>query len=130
LLTLASACSSAVLPRALEAKAATCHIVVKRHTEGDPVPEFTLFVTTGDLVMSLHALLAIADGRPIVTLNWLKQSVAAGVTLDTSSYLVADKRAEKAHTFSYKSSWYAARKRRLLEGARAKHLRRAAALSN
>ena len=44
-------------------------------------------------------------------------AVAAGMALDASPFLVADRKAERAHKFSYASSLTAARKGRLLEGA-------------
>ena len=108
---------SANPPASLVAKAAACRITIVRHTDDAIVSDFTHFVTTGDLVLSLHVLLAIADARPIVPLSWLEQSVATGAPLDAAAHLVLDRKAERAHKFCYQTSWDAARQRRLLEGA-------------
>jgi hypothetical protein len=102
----------------VRAKAASCHIQVKSHSDGQIVPDFTHYVTTGELVLSLHVLVALADGRPIVDSSWLEESASSGVVLDPRSFLVHDMRAERVHKFSYVSSWEAARKRKLLEGCR------------
>ena len=104
------------MSRGLRAKAVACRIAVTEHSAGAVVPHFSHFVSAGSLALSLHALLAIADARPIVTKHWLEASVAAGVPLDVSGFLVSDRKAEKAHKFSYRSSLAAARKQRLLAG--------------
>ena len=54
---------------------------MRQHSGADIVVDFTHFVSTGDLVLSLHALLALADARPIVTLQWLEQSGAASIVI-------------------------------------------------
>lgn len=111
-------CRGAKAGKALRAKAAACRIHVATHSDGAIVPDFTHFVVAGELVLSLHALLAMADGRPIVTPAWLEQSASAGCVLEPRAFLVHDARAEKLHRFCYSSAWAGARKERLLEGRR------------
>lgn len=109
-------CRSTTVPQSLRSKAAKHHIDILEHSDDTVEPDFTHFITAGALLLSLHALLALADARPIVSRQWLDQSVAAGVPLDATGFLVADAKAEKAHKFSYQSSFAAARKQRLLAG--------------
>ena len=98
-------------------QAAKCHITIVRHDRQSTQEHFTHFVTGGELIISLHALLALASARPIVTTQWLEQSVAEGTILDAKPYLVQDGRAEHEHHFVYASSWSHARSKRMLEGA-------------
>lgn len=98
-------------------KAEQCGFTLIQHTEGEIVPAFTHFVSGTSLKLTLHSLIALASGRPIVTPEWLEQSASSGVALDASHFLVFDAKVERKNSFSLQSSWQAARKCRLLEGA-------------
>jgi hypothetical protein len=80
------------------------------------VSNFTHYVTTGELILSLHALLALADGRPIVHTSWLDECASSRTVLNPRGFLVHDERTERVHNFSYVRSWRTARKQKLLEG--------------
>ena len=68
-------------------------------------------------MLSLHALIALAGGRPIVTTAWLHQSIDGGAAMPVRSLLLEDFQAEKKHKFIMKSSYDAARSKKLLQGA-------------
>lgn len=103
------------LPRKLAIKAKSAGLQIREHRAGEKVADFTHFVAD-ELVLSLHTLVALAAGRPIVTTAWLHQSIDGGAALPVGSLLLEDLQAEKRHKFIMKSSYDAARSRKLLHG--------------
>jgi hypothetical protein len=109
-------CRGVSLPKKLAHKAKSDGLQIIEHKQGEAVSEFTHFVAE-ELVLSLHALVALAAGRPIVTKAWLHQSIDSGAAMSVGSLLLADLKAEKKHKFSMRSSYDAARSKKLLQGA-------------
>ena len=108
-------CRGVSLPRKLMNKAKAAGLRIREHKSGEVVSEFTHFVAD-DLVLSLHALIALAGGCPIVTTAWLHQSIDGGAAMPVGSLLLEDFQAEKKHKFIMKSSYDAARSKKLLQG--------------
>lgn len=110
-------CRAVSLPRKLANKARSAGLQLREHQSGETVSEFTHFVAD-ELVLSLHTLMALAGGRPIVTTAWLHQSIDGGAAMPVGSLLLEDFQAEKKHKFIMKSSYDTARSKRLLQGMR------------
>jgi len=66
--------------------------------------------------MSAHALLALADGRPIVSSEWLEESGHGGQPQDPAAYLLRCAFSERRYKFTMPASLERATRRRLLEG--------------
>lgn len=76
----------------------------------------THLVTNGAVVRTVKTLCAINMGCVVVTLDWVKQCLAAGAVVDPGRFLVADKKAETTYGFSLQESLARARQRKIFAG--------------
>lgn len=109
-------CRGLAVPRKLRRKAQSARLQAVEHAPGAVVPAFTHYVAE-ELVLSLHVLLALADGRPIVSMDWLAASIEAGSAVPAAKYLLEDRKAEKKYGLVLKTTLASAKQCRLLDGA-------------
>jgi hypothetical protein len=115
-------CRGVTLSKTRARKAAAARLQVRQHRPGECVSDFTHLVAD-ELVLSVHALIALAAGRPIVASTWLERSIDVGTALPVGDLLLHDSAAERKHRFSLPCSLAAAKAARLLHGAHPSPLR-------
>eukprot|EP00892_Ulva_mutabilis_P006775 jgi/Ulvmu1/446/UM001_0453.1 len=103
------------VPRKLKRKAQTARLRTLEHKPGAVVPDFTHYVAQ-ELVLSLHVLLALASGRPVVSMDWLAASIEAGSAVPAGPYLLEDRKAEKKYGMVLKTTLTSAQRSPLLDG--------------
>lgn len=104
------------MPRKLKRKAAAARFRIVEHEPDAVVPDFTHYVAQ-ELVLSLHVLLALASGRPVVSMDWLEASIESGTAAPAAKYLLDDFRAEKKYGFVLRTTLESAKRSTLLQGA-------------
>lgn len=110
------ACRGLTVPRKLKRKAQAARLRIVEHKPGAVVPDFTHYVAE-ELVLSLHVLLALADGRPIVSMDWLVASIECGAAVPADTHLLQDRKAEKKYGLVLRRTLETARSQPLLAGA-------------